>query len=163
MSKEMKIVEQHELLSAAIQMAKNISNIDCLQKGGKPSDHWGRVLLDELSRLAEENAALREALRLKEAECEALDADKALLFEHLENCAGELKAWGAEYKDSESEPLIEELEVLLDEMAGDIQSANYYCQCENPSCGAWYQMGKEGDTCKECKTGKLTPQQVEEY
>lgn len=79
MSKEANTPKQHELSSVAVQMAKNISNIDCLQKGGEPSDHWGRVLLDELGRLTEEISALSENFRLKEAECEALASDVCLI------------------------------------------------------------------------------------
>jgi len=75
MSKEIKMVEQHWLLSAAIHKAKNISRIQCLPKGGDPKEHWCGILVGEIERLTEENAALREALRLKEAECESLSSD----------------------------------------------------------------------------------------
>lgn len=39
--------------------------------------------------------------------------------------------------------------------------ANYYCICD--SCGDSYQLGKEGEKCKECKAGKLYPQDVEPW
>lgn len=46
---------------------------------------------------------------------------------------------------------------------GESLSGNYYCQCDNDHCGSWFQLGKEGDTCKECKVGKLYPQDVEPF
>ncbi|MCJ0804077.1 hypothetical protein [Vibrio vulnificus] len=41
--------------------------------------------------------------------------------------------------------------------------AKYYCQCDNPDCGNWYEVSKVGVTCKECRKGKLYPQDVEPW
>lgn len=45
--------------------------------------------------------------------------------------------------------------------AVQLGKANYYCICDN--CGDDYQLGKEGDKCQECKSGKLYPQDVEPW
>lgn len=39
----------------------------------------------------------------------------------------------------------------------------YYCICDNKHCGSWYELGKEGETCSECGSGKLHPQDVEPW
>ncbi|EGQ8491834.1 hypothetical protein GRR94_04090 [Vibrio cholerae] len=45
--------------------------------------------------------------------------------------------------------------------ADQLGKANYYCVCQ--SCGDSYQLGKEGETCQLCKSGKLYPQDVEPW
>ncbi|MVE46606.1 hypothetical protein D6U64_15090 [Vibrio cholerae] len=39
----------------------------------------------------------------------------------------------------------------------------YYCQCDNPDCGNWFEVSEIGATCKECGQGKMQPQDVEPY
>ncbi|EOX3456151.1 hypothetical protein ACPFUK_003368 [Vibrio cholerae] len=39
----------------------------------------------------------------------------------------------------------------------------YYCQCDNPECGNWYEVSKIGVTCKECHKGTMQPQDVEPW
>ncbi|WP_001129114.1 hypothetical protein [Vibrio mimicus] len=48
--------------------------------------------------------------------------------------------------------------LTADHLKGKI---DYYCTCDH--CGNWYQLGKEGETCQECKIGKLNPQDVEPW
>lgn len=38
--------------------------------------------------------------------------------------------------------------------------SDYYCQCDNNDCGAWFQLGKQGEQCQECGVGNLQPQDV---
>ncbi|GHW89955.1 hypothetical protein FXE84_17790 [Vibrio cholerae] len=45
--------------------------------------------------------------------------------------------------------------------ADQLGKANYYCVCQ--SCGDSYQLGKEGENCQLCKSGKLYPQDVEPW
>ncbi|EOW9127406.1 hypothetical protein ACN1T7_001722 [Vibrio cholerae] len=45
--------------------------------------------------------------------------------------------------------------------ADQLGKANYYCVCQ--SCGDGYQLGKEGENCQLCKSGKLYPQDVEPW
>lgn len=85
-----------------------------VKEGLNKAHEHAKELGCRLHGMEKENASLREALRLKELECEVL--------------------------------------------AGN---GDYYCQCTNEDCGSWYRLGKEGDSCKECNTGKLAPQQVE--
>ncbi|MBM5180156.1 hypothetical protein J7937_21750 [Vibrio parahaemolyticus] len=40
------------------------------------------------------------------------------------------------------------------------EEQDYYCQCDNSECGAWFQLGKQGDQCHECGVGKMQPQDV---
>lgn len=41
--------------------------------------------------------------------------------------------------------------------------SEYYCQCDNPDCGNWFEVSEIGATCKECGQGKMQPQDVEPY
>ncbi|EJS1626312.1 hypothetical protein DDM60_002649 [Vibrio cholerae] len=42
-------------------------------------------------------------------------------------------------------------------------NGEYYCQCDNPDCGNWYEVSKVGVTCKECHKGTMQPQDVEPW
>lgn len=97
-----KVMEQHWLLSAAIQKATNISRIQCLPKGGDPRNHWCGILVGELDRLAEESSALRESLRLKKAECEALAHDKSVLLSFVKRVSElDIEDWNYETDDGD--------------------------------------------------------------
>lgn len=50
----------------------------------------------------------------------------------------------------------------LESLAGE-EDDRYYCICDNKHCGSWYELGKEGDTCSECGSGKLHPQDVDPW
>lgn len=69
---EMKMAEQHEFLDIAITMARNVSRIQCLQKGGDPKEHWCSILVNELDHLVEENARLTELAAQKASRADEL-------------------------------------------------------------------------------------------
>ncbi|EOW9487979.1 hypothetical protein ACOCGL_003445 [Vibrio cholerae] len=39
-------------------------------------------------------------------------------------------------------------------------NGKYYCQCDNPDCGNWYDVSEVGVTCKDCHKGTMQPQDV---
>ncbi|MGL4223866.1 MAG: hypothetical protein ACRCSE_01785 [Vibrio sp.] len=39
----------------------------------------------------------------------------------------------------------------------------YYCQCDNPACGNWFDVSEVGVACKECGHGEMHPQDVEPH
>lgn len=102
-----------------------------------------------LSCLADENAALREML---ESAGRELQSVIERLNEH------ERKDFRCDQLDP---PELTDMQTVSDIQELLHGRGEYYCQCTNEDCGSWYQLGKEGGSCKECNTGKLAPQQVE--
>ncbi|NAX19031.1 MULTISPECIES: hypothetical protein [unclassified Vibrio] len=50
------------------------------------------------------------------------------------------------------------------ERAAQKGTASYYCTCDNDHCEeVWFQIGREGETCRLCKVGKLHHHDVEPW
>lgn len=62
--------------------------------------------------------------------------------------------------DLRGEKLVEYVKEFIEEFTN---GPKYYCQCDNPNCGSWFNVSKIGVACKECKVGTMQPQDVEPY
>lgn len=50
------------------------------------------------------------------------------------------------------------------ERAAQKGTASYYCTCDNDHCEeVWFQIGRDGETCRLCKVGKLHHHDVEPW
>ena len=109
---EMKMAEQHEFLDIAIKMARSVSRVQCLQKGGDPKEHWCSILVNEHDRLVEENARLTELAAQKASRADELF--EALLWVH-EKLIEDGKRYGASTKRGEIAKLLEQKQESNDE------------------------------------------------
>lgn len=76
------------------------------------------------------------------------------------NLTNEIKPGVVGVETPEEKECLDNIDRAQLQALGESIDDRYYCQCDNDQCGSWFQLGKEGEACKECESGKLHPQDV---